>query len=479
MTRHIVVSYSLRHYTPHLPIREGIGNVAKTLHESIIANFPEHEIIYTDPSHMDEIGELKNVDWLFTVPRDLVRAKKKFRPSKTVMFTANESALGRFEVWTHSRNLKINRKLLGGHDGIYEDFRENRADFIICLGGWNSYVSFLRSGFSPNRIITTGIKYQNPIEEYRSAKSGAYVVWFMGLICVRKGILNLPKILKEIDTYHPNLKIKLVGFTDSKEIQNFILNQFANSKPGHTWINKKIYYGTDDWDVLNKDVALGIFPSREEGLPGCVIDLINLHIPVVYSSRSGLNFVNEELSEIDFGKPKWEKRLSDLLLKKPEFWSDVAEKQEKSAFFAQDDNQVDRIIKRLSEGSLWPSFMDETNASSDFIKTTTKADHLDLLINYRGPKLSDELKMRLLVMELDRHVNLRSAGFLENEESKLILSMYRRGTESHSNPRRITLFVVDEHSSLQRYGRTFIFRKKLNYFKYRTITLVRKILSGA
>ena len=72
MDRIIVLSYSLRHYRPGVPVREGIGNVARTLHEAIIANFPDHIVILTDPSHMDEVGELGNVEWLFTVPRGMV-----------------------------------------------------------------------------------------------------------------------------------------------------------------------------------------------------------------------------------------------------------------------------------------------------------------------------------------------------------------------------------------------------------------------
>ena len=81
--------------------------------------------------------------------------------------------------------------MLGGHDGVFVDFREDRADFVIALGGWNSYTSYLRSGFPPEKVITSGVKYQNPIEKSNSNHSGQYVVWFMGLICVRKGIMEL------------------------------------------------------------------------------------------------------------------------------------------------------------------------------------------------------------------------------------------------------------------------------------------------
>ena len=463
---------------PGVPVKEGVGNVAKTLHEAIIANFPKHVVIYTDPSQMQEVGELKNVEWLFTVPRDLVRAQKKFSPMNTILFTANESALSRFEVWVYSRKNKINRKMLGGHDGIFVDFREDRADYVISLGGWNSYSSYLRSGFPPDKVITTGINYPYPREERNRAQSGKYVIWFMGLICVRKGILNLGKILETIDAFHPNYKLRLIGYTDSEEMRGFVQNELLHASQGHEWIDKKIFYGTPDWDLLRDEVAFGIFPSREEGLPGCVLDLINLKIPVIYSSKCGLNFVNQEVSQIDFLQPAWEERLSLLLAKAPQDWLEIAKLQEDIAFLTLEDNQIERIINRLSKGNMWPTISSKENEFGEYVEIQSAPRFLDLLVYYRGPILNDELKTKLLLLELDKHSSFRSAGFCDYgiTQSESCISLFRRGEEKHANPRNIPIYIVDELNSLTEFSNVFKMRKRLHYFLYLTVVLAKRLI---
>ena len=263
-------------------------------------------------------------------------------------------------------------------------------------------------------------------------------------------------------------------------MRELIQTELFNAGQGHEWIDRKIFYGTPDWEKLSDGVALGIFPSREEGLPGCVIDLISLQVPVIYSSKCGLNFVNQQVSRIDFLQPAWEERLSNLLDTTPQDWSEIAELQRNVAFFALEDNQIERIIHRLSKGSMWPTVSTNENEFSEYIKTHSRPQFLDLIIHYRGPFLNDELKTRLLLLELDRHVNFRSAGFCDDgiSESESCLSLFRRGEEKHSDPRNISFFVVDEFDSLNEFSYILRIGKRIHYLLHGTVSLVKRVISN-
>lgn len=352
----VVLSYAEKFWSPGNIPTDGIGLVSNRFYDAIVASYPEHQVIFSDYSDYSQLKNLKEVDHFFGISTNFEKFCKVLVPKKATLISVNEHPLIRRTIREISSRSGFNRKYLDGHDGIFSNLNENRyADNVIALGSWNTLVSYELAGFDPKQIIPIGWNYwQEFIPEFNES-FGNDILVFPGAMCSRKGIGILPSLVKYIHENHKEFRVKLVGFT-SNRYWEILLEQLLSDFPDNfLWVRQRIDYGSADWLQMGKGVAFALFPSFEEGLAGCAMDVINLGIPLIHSPKTGIEISHSFILKFDFEHSKWHKPLSELISRGKPLWKEIYQAQRDAAFFQDPDNDsIREAIERSKSESMWP-----------------------------------------------------------------------------------------------------------------------------
>jgi hypothetical protein len=178
---------------------------------------------------------------------------------------------------------------------------------------------------------------------------------FLGSICVRKGVFFVEEILNLLATKYPNFSLNLVGFVNNEDLKEWLTSLQSRFPLNFEWTNKRILYGQSDWLEMRNNTAFALFPSWEEGLAGCALDVINLGIPVIHSDRTGLEAAHDVVADLDFFHHGWVDKLAKLIDSGPTSWVEIHQNQKRAGFYQDSENeQLTRVLGRLKSGDLWP-----------------------------------------------------------------------------------------------------------------------------
>jgi len=337
--------------------KDGIGLVAKANYESILNAYPNHDAIYLDASEYNKIRGIGDVTALFSISASIDKFRKVCKPDTTTLLSVNESALLRRTIKDHGKQAGYGSHYLNGHDGIYSNLKEvENVDFILGFGAWSLFQSYVKIGVAPEKVYPIGWHYWADYEKEINSNFGKKIVAYLGAICYRKGIDKIIQVVSFLSKEFPDYRLELAGFAWNKnwEVE---LNELALRFPKNfTWKNERVQYGKNSWLDLKRDSCFAIFPSFEEGLSGCAMDIINLGIPLFHSAKTGIEPSHEAVFNLDFEKQNWPELLGEILKGGHELWSSVAKEQRKAAFHQNFANSsLSKSMERISNGFVWPT----------------------------------------------------------------------------------------------------------------------------
>ena len=313
-------------------------------------------------------------------------------------------------------------------------------------------------------------------------ESGTEILFFLGAICNRKGVGLLGDVVRYISSTYPEFRVKLVGLTYNTYWDKY-LEDLENSFPENfLWLKTRIAYGNEDWIQLRENVAFAIFPSFEEGLAGCAMDVINLGIPLIHSSKTGLEIAHPFLLNFDFENRDFQEALSRLIQGGESLWMEIYRAQKNAAFFQNSKNDsIIEAVRRSSSDNIWPGLSLEGFPASgdafskdviDFWSANSHKYRLgfvdsvcpNLLINYiTVSSISTLNKLRIAVFILEKYNNYNSVGFsLLNQPQEFVVERVESIEES---PLRVSLYIPEYTNPFLREKRSLkalFFKEKLS-----------------
>jgi hypothetical protein len=352
----VVIAYASNYWKPGENPKDGIGLVAKSNYESVVAAFPNDDAIYIDAMDYNKIRGVRDVSALFSISSTIDKLQKICNPEISTLITVNESALLRRTIKDRARCSGFSKKYLTGHDGIYSNLNETKnVDFILGFGAWSLFQSYTEIGIDPAKVFPIGWHYWNTFSDKPKKEFGNKIVAYLGAICYRKGIEKIFDVVFFLVENHPSYKLELAGFVWNKYLEQELKDLAFRFPDNFVWKNERIEYGKENWFALEVGSCFAIFPSFEEGLSGCAMDVINLGIPLFHSAKTGIEPSHISIRNLDFESDDWPDVLDEVIKKGPELWSAVALEQRKAAFHQNPNNDsLSRAVQRISNGHIWP-----------------------------------------------------------------------------------------------------------------------------
>lgn len=454
----IVLSYAAHFWSPGANPKDGIGLVSSRIFEAISTQYPNSEIVFIDHKDFAAARKLGKIEHFFGISVNFHKLYRILNPSKATLIAVNEHPLLRRTIKEISKSNGFGRKYLDGLDGIFSNLRESKYPHnVIAFGSWNSFASYEIAGFNPRNIIPIGWNYWDDFYSGFNDSLGNDILVFMGAICNRKGVGKLKEIVEYLAATHPEFRVKLVGFTSNKSWQLY-LGELESKFPGNFyWLHERIEYGSLNWFELRRNVSFAIFPSFEEGLAGCAMDVINLGVPLIHTSKTGIEISHRSLLEFDFEHNQWRDALNKLIYGGPKLWQEIFEAQSSAAFFQNPSNDsISEAVQRSRNQDMWPALeflgfggdlsIDLASFGSDNLKKysvrKTGSTSAEIHLNYSGVReLSYLSKLRMAVFILEKYNNFNSVCFskLDQEIEFELIRLKPRTQEK----KQIRLYVPD------------------------------------
>jgi glycosyltransferase involved in cell wall biosynthesis len=138
------------------------------------------------------------------------------------------------------------------------------------------------------------------------------IVAFIGTFDPRKGMLELPAILAKLVSRIPNVRLRLLGTAGMVPDADSVREYFPRS----LWPGLEIHARYDPAELpdLLAGVSAGVFPSRVEGFPFSVLEMLAAGLPVFAYRAPGADMMLSEDFLVRVGDAKeMANRVADLL----------------------------------------------------------------------------------------------------------------------------------------------------------------------
>ena len=430
MSSKVVLVYAKRFWDIGKKPIDGVGLYAKMWFDTVSNVFHDNEIVYVDYSEAYKLRGIRDVTRLFSISNSIESFRSAIKPHQTNLIAVNEHAFARRKIREFAHSSGIPRKFLEPHDGIRSNLREtDGVNNVIALGSWNSYKSYELLGYKPQNVYAIGWKYwDNYLNTYES-QGRTRILMFLGSICVRKGVYFIEEIVNLLVGKYPDFSLNLVGFVNNKDLEIWLTSLQSRFPLHFEWTNKRIMYGEGDWLKMRKNTAFALFPSWEEGLAGCALDVINLGIPVIHSDRTGLEAAHDFIADLDFFHDGWVDKIAKLISLGQSTWVEIHQNQKRVAFYQDLENdQLSRVLGRLKSGGLWPK--------------------VDIDCQIITPEDEKRFDMNFKTSCTDAEFIVRRAISRDSFDSQIMLELKNRNKTQFSPQDRIraSILILDKHS---------------------------------
>ena len=452
----IVLSYSRYHFDPKTSKSVyGTGYISSHLWRYLHDVYPRHEIIYCDYNESKSVTGMKNVELFIGLSQNFNKFERFLKPDVSTLWSVNKSAVYRQRIRNSATRNNISRSMLVSEDGIFANISETlRADYVVTLGGWSNYKSFVDLGRPSNSVYALGIGFLNdsPAKKYQAGKN---ILMFVGTLSFRKGIHLIEPLLQHLKNIAPDTKLVVIGRSQNDYWQEYFDKLKVNYPQNLLWEQDYLEPGTKRWDDIFSKIAFGIFPSFEEGAAGSLVQMIHEGIPVLFSNESGIEFTQNSIPLTMDNQLDWLGRISELIFSTVSFRESMLREQQ----YLLESNgigmpQLKRVLSRISDGSLWPKISDPSNllkinsnhGDSEFSVMTTRNDSFagSKMIYQGAQSLDYEDLARIGVMTLDRYPRLTDI-LVENQNRLDGLLISSVGLKNHTGETEeaMTLTVLD------------------------------------
>lgn len=349
--KNCVILYSRRHFDPSKSTElsgSSAGRIAATIYEAA-KSCPDYNVHYFDSFDFNEWIPM-GVDVLVTLIDNLPLAKWFFRPKRIIVIAVNQHPLVRLQNGIIGLASGLPNQALVPSDGIYQPFHSlNKANSILCVGNEKTTESYKR--YLPMTDIRQ-VNYESNFSLHNSNRritNIENVLVLMSSIGYRKGF---DRFVDEINQskYLKRFKFHIVGHPEGPywqaEVEKLI-SEHSNVK-FHGWMLNN----NEEFSNLIDKMDIAIFPTREEGLVGSLLECIDLGLISLHTSNSGLDNLLEELTLSDVGLLNLTEKLGSLSNKTSDELLNLHRMQEDSmkAQFAETSNIGKELILLLEQG---------------------------------------------------------------------------------------------------------------------------------
>jgi hypothetical protein len=293
--KNCVILYSRRHFDPNSSTNlenSSAGMIARTLYEEmkLRTNF---EVYYFDSFDNSEWRKMKT-DTLISLVDNLSLGIWFFNPKEVIVIAVNQHPLARLQICGFAARKGIPASAITPSDGAYQPSNGlTKAKAILCVGNKGVRESFERFLKNSNVIETTyRTSFIESTREYGDVKI-EHILILMSSIGFRKGFDRIFDSLINQKELLGSYKFHLIGHSEgpywSEKIE--YLESHSSNFTYHGWL----FNSDEKFVTLLRNMDLALFPTREEGLVGSLLECIDLGILSLHTNSSGLNNSVEEL----------------------------------------------------------------------------------------------------------------------------------------------------------------------------------------
>lgn len=264
------------------------GIIARNVYTALKSN-PSYRLLYFDYNNINEWVKVET-EILITLVESFDLARWFFKPKFSYVFVVNQHPMQRLSILKEARRKKLPRNALSGTDGIYQPVKSlTKFNGIIYVGNHitaESYQKFYkRINLHQTFYHSQFNGLENTQESFRKS-SDFNVLILMSEISFRKGFDVVCDLIKTCNLNALDIRFSIVGDSKSKywrKILNDIVTMYPNVNY-YGWLNNK----SDDFKELISQMNLAIFPSREEGMLGALIECIEIGILSMHTIDCGI-----------------------------------------------------------------------------------------------------------------------------------------------------------------------------------------------
>lgn len=309
--KNCVILYSRRHFNPNSSTElseSSAGRIASTIYNAA-KSCTNYSVTYFDSFDFNE-WEPKEVDVLITLIDNLPLASWFFHPQKIVVIAVNQHPLERLKNGLLGLTSGLPKEALVASDGIFQPYSLLRkVNTILCVGNTKTLETYRKYlPFTDIRQVNYDSAFSAQNRKHKISQVQNILV-LMSSIGFRKGfdrfadeIMNFKNL--GIYTFH------IVGHPENSYWRarvNELVAENLNVK-FHGWLLNNERKFSD----LLESMDVAIFPTREEGLVGSLLECIDFGIISLHTSNSGLDNPINELALPESGELYLEEKLGNL-----------------------------------------------------------------------------------------------------------------------------------------------------------------------
>ncbi len=293
-----MILFSKAHFDPQSESdlsNSSAGIIAKSVYSYLKSN-ESFNVVYFDYANIKEWVKT-DTDVLISLVESFELAKWFFKPSYSFIFIVNQHPMQRLSILKEARNKNLPIDALSGADGIYQPIKSiSKFNGIIYVGNDKTaksfekfysrikmYPTYYHSQFQGKDMTTQIAMKSNPFN----------ILVLMSEISFRKGFDVVYSLIRICNLKGLEVNFHILGNSKNdywlKLIKN--LTSTENNVKYYGWLNNK----SNEFDILMSQMSLAIFPSREEGMLGALIECIEIGIPCMHTLECGISLSNESL----------------------------------------------------------------------------------------------------------------------------------------------------------------------------------------
>jgi glycosyltransferase involved in cell wall biosynthesis len=291
-----VVLYSRRHFNPAGEselLGSSAGQIASAIYFKLKSQ-DDLELHYFDAFNHYEWKKLK-VDILVSIVDNLPLSYKFFNPNELYVVAVNQHPLERLRIASHSRRDLVPFSTLSASDGIYQPFRIlAKANGIVCVGNTVTINTYKKYMNHCKIIATTYKSVFNESQREHNNQSANEVLVLMSSIGYRKGF---DRIAREFDNNREALrkfKFHIVGEPENDFWKGTVDKIVSNNENVnfYGWLDNE----SSEFRELLQKTKIAVFPTREEGMVGSLLEVLDLGLIPLHTVNSGVDNTQGELT---------------------------------------------------------------------------------------------------------------------------------------------------------------------------------------
>ena len=317
-----LILYSLNHFNPEFDVKlsgSSAGRIAKQIYDAALST-GTHDVVYAD-AFDSTTWPHEQPDVLITILDNLNLARRRLRPEKIFGIAVNYHPLDRVNLVYSAKREGVHWRNLVPSDGIYQEHSALKyLDRLLIVGNESTGDSYSKR--LPNKPLKlthykSSLRH-GPLERELLVQPRAInVLFLMSAIGFRKGAdLAFEAATMISDSGNSQINFYFVG-APSNQYWADELERVANGRPDIFycgWMDNK----AEDFSTLLSKIDFAVFPAREEGLVGALLEAIDHGIPSLHSQFVGIDSSDSALTLDELSSKEVREKILGLAELRPE-----------------------------------------------------------------------------------------------------------------------------------------------------------------